>query len=100
MAHCAGGIGPNAFGSHGAISPATANDPQRDIFAALERWVEQGTAPDQLIGSGTVAGDASKTLTRPICLFPKVAKYKGTGDVNDAASFSCAAPEQGVAQPR
>jgi feruloyl esterase len=93
MAHCAGGIGPNAFGSRGAISPATANDPERDIFAALERWVERGTAPEQLIGSGTVVGDVSKTLTRPICLFPKVATYKGTGDVNDAANFSCVAAD-------
>jgi hypothetical protein len=100
MAHCAGGIGPHAFGTRGAISPATVNDPERDVFAALERWVETGTAPEQFIGSGTAVGDATKTLTRPICLFPKVAKYKGTGDVNDAASFSCVAPEQGVAQPR
>ncbi len=93
MAHCIGGIGPHAFGSRGAISPTTMNDPNRDIFAALERWVEQGTAPEQLIGSGPAVGDATKTLTRPICLFPKVAKYKGTGDINDAASFACVAPD-------
>jgi feruloyl esterase len=93
MAHCAGGLGPNAFGNRGAVSPATANDPERDIFAALERWVERGTAPEQLIGSGPGVGDAGKTLTRPICLFPKVAKYKGNGDLNDAANFACAAPD-------
>lgn len=93
MGHCAGGAGPNAFGSRGAVSPATMNDPERDIFAALERWVEKGIAPQQLVGSGPVLGDASKTLTRPICLFPSVAKYRGTGDINDAANFSCVAPD-------
>ena len=92
MAHCAGGIGPNAFGSRGAISPATMNDPERDIFAALERWVEQGTAPARFVGTGAAVGDASKTLTRPICSFPSVATYAGTGDINDAGSFACVTP--------
>lgn len=92
MAHCSGGIGPNAFGTRGAISPATMNDPARDIFAALERWVEQGTAPQQFIGSGPVVGDTSKTLTRPICVYPNIAKYKGTGEINEAANFACVAP--------
>jgi len=35
--------------------------------------------------------DPGKVLTRPLCAYPKVAHYKGTGDINDAASFSCAA---------
>ena len=93
MAHCAGGIGPNAFGSRGAVSPATMNDPERDIFAALERWVEEGTAPEQLVGSGPVVGEANRTLTRPICLYPTVARYQGTGDINSASSFACVAPD-------
>jgi hypothetical protein len=93
MGHCAGGLGPNAFGNRGAVSPATANDPERDIFAALEQWVENGRAPEQLIGVGPGVGDPAKRLTRPICLYPKVATYKGSGDINDAASFSCAAPD-------
>jgi feruloyl esterase len=29
-------------------------------------------------------------MTRPICAYPKAPKYKGTGDTNDAASFTCA----------
>jgi hypothetical protein len=93
MAHCSGGIGPHAFGSRGAVSDATMKDPSRDIFAALERWVEQGTAPEQLIGSGVDTKDASKPMTRPICLYPQVAKYNGTGDPNSAGSFACVAPE-------
>ena len=92
MGHCQGGIGPNRFGNGGAVSPATMNDPNRDIFAALEQWVEKGVGPEQWIGQGTVVGDSSEALTRPICQYPKVAQYKGTGDINDAANFICAAP--------
>lgn len=95
MAHCAGGVGPHMIGTRGAISPATMNDPERDVFAALERWVEQGQAPEQFIGSGPVPADPSRSLTRPICLYPAVARYDGTGDIHDAASFTCVPPEAG-----
>ena len=93
MGHCGGGAGPNRFGNGGAVSAAAAADPERDVFAALERWVEKGIAPDHLIGQGTAADDPTKGLTRPLCLYPKVAQYKG-GDVNDAASFTCALPRR------
>lgn len=93
MAHCSGGIGPHAFGTRGAVSPATMNDPTRDVFAALEGWVEKGAAPEQFIGSGVDGRTPAKPLTRPICLYPKFARYKGSGDANDAANFSCVAPD-------
>lgn len=89
MGHCGGGYGPNSFGNAG--TPASL-DPEHDVLAALERWVEEGVAPERLIGTGKVVGDPSKKLTRPLCPYPQVARYKGTGDPNDAASFSCAAP--------
>ena len=89
MAHCGGGIGPNTFGNGPGVSRV---DPDYDAFSALERWVERGIAPDRVIGTGTVADDLSKTLTRPLCPYPNVAKYRGSGDVNDAASFACVAP--------
>ena len=73
MGHCGGGMGPNNF----------------DSFTPLESWVEKGIAPAQLIGTGTVAGDSTRTMTRPICAYPNVAQYKGTGDPNDAANFVC-----------
>ena len=92
MGHCAGGLGPNRFGNGGAISAATAADPERDVFAALERWVEKGVAPDHLIGQGTATDDPAKVLTRPLCQYPKVAQYKGSGDIHDAANFTCAMP--------
>lgn len=92
MGHCAGGTGPNRFGNGGPAAPGTASDPDRDVFAALERWVEKGTAPEQFIGSGTVLDDPNKPMSHPICLYPKVAQYKGSGDIYDAANYACVAP--------
>jgi hypothetical protein len=89
MAHCGGGAGPNRFGN-GAGGAAASRDADHDIFTALERWVEQGAAPQRVIGTGRAADDSSKPLTRPLCPYPQVARYHGTGDVNDAANFSCA----------
>jgi Tannase and feruloyl esterase len=53
-------------------------------FAALVNWVEKGVAPDQVVGKSL-----SPALSRPLCPYPQTAKYKGTGDVNDAANWSC-----------
>lgn len=89
MSHCAGGIGPNKFGNG-----LPAGDAEHDVVVALEQWVEKGVAPDKIIGTGTVVGQTSKTLTRPLCPYPQVAQYNGTGDPNSAASFTCAAPKQ------
>jgi feruloyl esterase len=61
-----------------------------DPLSALERWVEQGEAPDQLEAKKVAGGQT--VWTRPICAYPQVAKYKGSGDSKDAASFTCAAP--------
>lgn len=88
MGHCAGGLGPNVFGNRATVS----RDPEHDIFSALERWVENGVAPEKVIGTGKAADDPSKNLTRPLCPYPQTARYKGTGDINDAANFACAAP--------
>ena len=75
VAHCAGGPGPQ---------PA-------DPLNALVDWVEQGHAPDTLTG---VNRDATGTVSRsrPICMYPKVATYQGTGDINDAANYTCRRP--------
>ena len=86
MGHCGGGVGANSFGN--GASPQ--KDADHDIFSALDRWVETGVAPDKIIATGTVVGDTSKVLTRPLCPYPQVARYNGTGDPNDAASFACA----------
>jgi hypothetical protein len=87
MGHCGGGVGANSFGN--GASPQ--KDADHDILSALERWVETGVAPDKIIATGTVVGDTSKALSRPLCPYPEVARYNGVGDPNDAASFACAA---------
>jgi feruloyl esterase len=88
MQHCGGGPGPDIFGEYG-ISPV--NDPQHNIYLALEQWVEKGTAPSTVIASKMEGeGPAAKVkMTRLLCAYPEEAKYKGSGDTNDAASFVC-----------
>ena len=74
MAHCAGGEGPDSF----------------DSLGALESWVERGKAPDEMVAAHRTNGQVDRT--RPLCVYPKVARYKGSGSIDDAANFSCGAP--------
>jgi feruloyl esterase len=92
MGHCGGVAGPAYFGNVGLGDPVEGRDPERDVFSALERWVEQGVPPDHLIGTGTVTPDSNTRLTRPICAYPAVARYKGSGDANEATNFVCGPP--------
>lgn len=88
MQHCGGGPGANFFGQSG-ISPV--NDAQHNIYLGLEEWVEKGSAPKAIIAS-KLEGDAptgAVKMTRPLCVYPEEAKYKGSGDTNDAANFVC-----------
>ena len=71
MGHCAGGPGPNQF----------------DAIGALEQWVEKGTAPGALVASHSTNGKVDRT--RPLCFYPRVARYKGTGSTDEAANFTC-----------
>ena len=66
------------------------NDPQHNIYSALEQWVEKGRAPEDVIGSKLEGQAAKVVLTRPLCAYPKEATYNGSGDPNDAANFACA----------
>lgn len=75
MNHCRGGEGPNAF----------------DAVDALERWVEKGQAPERLDASHASSNGAIDR-TRPLCAYPKVARYTGTGSTDGAASFVCRMP--------
>jgi feruloyl esterase len=91
MQHCAGGPGPNSFGQTG--NPKAPTDPEHNIFSALEQWVEKGIAPDRIVAAKWVNDlDPAQgaRMTRPLCPHPQVAKYKGTGDPNDEANFTCA----------
>lgn len=64
-----------------------------DTLDAISNWVENGEAPERIIAKpSTASSRLPKQLTRPLCPYPQYAKYEGSGAVNDAASFSCAAP--------
>jgi feruloyl esterase len=71
MAHCGGGEGPNDF----------------DKIGTLEQWVEQSKAPDQIVASHSKDGKVDRT--RPLCPYPQVATYKGSGSTDEASSFVC-----------
>jgi feruloyl esterase len=71
MAHCGGGSGPNQF----------------NALAAMERWREEGIAPEVIVASRVVNGVIERT--RPLCSYPKVAVYRGSGSINDAGNFVC-----------
>jgi len=77
MGHCSNGEGPNTF----------------DMLSALEQWVEKGQAPGAIVATkfktnGNPASGIERT--RPLCAYPQVAKYKGSGSIDDATNFSCA----------
>ena len=74
MGHCGGGEGPNVF----------------DTLSALEQWIEHNAAPREIIASQVTSG--SVTRTRPLCPYPQVAKYKGTGSTDIAENFVCRMP--------
>ena len=88
MQHCGGGPGPNAFGQFGGMTPT---DPEHNAYTALEQWVEKGSAPSKIIATKYVDDSAAKgvKMTRPLCPYPEVAKYRGKGDASAAANFVC-----------
>jgi feruloyl esterase len=88
VGHCGGGPGPNQFGQAGGVG-----DAEHDMVVALEQWVEKDAPPTRIVATKFVSDDKAKgvAMTRPLCLFPQVAKYKGSGAVTDAANFACTA---------
>jgi hypothetical protein len=81
MNHCSGGEGPSAI----------------DTLAAIDAWATSGSAPNQLIAARTPGGPGPQQppMTRPLCPYPAVARYKGEGPVDKAESFACAGPKKG-----
>ena len=92
MQHCLGGPGPDSFG---AFYDLKFDDPQHSVYASLEQWVEKATAPSIVIASKFEGRDRTHAkMTRPLCPYPQAAKYKGSGDPNDAANFECERPKK------
>jgi hypothetical protein len=91
--HCFLGPGPDSFGQFGWSPSGAPTDPQHDMYAALEQWVEKGVAPGTIIATKLDGPSHKATMTRPLCPYPQASKYKGSGDTNDAANFSCVAPK-------
>lgn len=86
--------------NHCGSGPST---DQFDMLSPLVNWVEKGLAPDSVQatarGVGNPAGanadvppDWSSNRTRPLCPYPNVAIYSGTGSVEEAANFTCRSP--------
>jgi len=97
MQHCGGGSGPNSFGQIGAGS----GNPESDIGAALERWVEKGVAPERIVATkrkGDLDPKSEVVRTRPLCAYPLVAHYTGAGSSDDAANFVCATAKAAISK--
>ena len=76
MDHCGVQSGPGVH--HSGFDP----------LPALEKWVEEGVPPEAIVM--TKADKDGKTeWTRPVCVHPKLATYKGSGDLKDAANWAC-----------
>jgi feruloyl esterase len=75
VGHCRGGTGPDTF----------------DGLGALVDWVEKGIAPERIVASQTVNGQVVRT--RPLCPYPRVARWNGKGSLDDASSFDCQEPD-------
>ncbi|HEY7502134.1 MAG TPA: tannase/feruloyl esterase family alpha/beta hydrolase [Vicinamibacterales bacterium] len=73
MGHCRGGDGPNTF----------------DAVGALDEWVEHGKPPDRIVASHATNGRVDRT--RPLCPYPQLAVYTGSGSADDAENFTCRA---------
>jgi feruloyl esterase len=71
MLHCSGGEGTDQFAK----------------MATIERWREEGKAPDQIVAEHVANGQVE--MTRPLCPYPQVAVYKGAGLTTDAGNFTC-----------
>lgn len=82
MGHCFGGPGCDTFSK----------------LEAIDQWVETGKAPDRIVASKAI--DGTVTRTHPLCAYPMVAQYKGTGSTDAAESFVCAEASSTPARAR
>lgn len=83
VSHCLAGPGPNVF----------------DTLGTIDAWRQGGAAPERIVATkfdndlfGYLGFPAKPIRTRPLCAYPKVARWNGTGSTDDAANFTCTAP--------
>ena len=71
-------------------------NPADDVLGALIAWTEHGVAPTQVIATKYVNDTQSQGIAfqRPLCPFPQVARYDGSGDPTSASSFTCVTDER------
>ena len=92
MEHCSGGPGTSALGQFGM---ETAKGPKYGLFDSLQDWVEKGSPDEGAVATKySIGKDGARkaSITRPLCAYPQVAKYKGSGRTEDAETFACATP--------
>jgi hypothetical protein len=88
MQHCGNGPGVTVLGS----VPDSGADPQHGIQGVMEHWKEKGTAPGEIIATKYITAGREEDAvvrTRPICPYPKTARYKGAGSTDSASNYSC-----------
>ena len=68
--------------------------PERNLLVALDQWVSKGIAPQAMIATKLVNDDPKQGVarTRPVCPYPKVAKWDGKGSIDEHKSFACVMP--------
>lgn len=71
MGHCGGGDGASTF----------------DMTAALDAWRDGDKAPERISAARVRQGKVDRT--RPLCAWPKVATYAGSGSLDHEANFTC-----------
>ena len=94
MHHCGGGVGPSDLDQGGVPSPG--RDPSNSLAAALDAWVEQGRAPEQVIARQPPAPGALEgqpVRTGLICAYPRRSTLRQGADPARAESYSCRAPQ-------
>ena len=92
VGHCGGSTGPSSIGGGEPEPPASFRTADTHVVSAMIKWVEEGAAPEKIVASRF---DATGNLVRQrsVCPYPAQVAYNGSGDINSAASFSCASPK-------
>ncbi len=93
MGHCGGGTGPEPTDIGERLRPS--QDSAHSVTRALQRWVERGVAPREIIATKYRTEDEPTSgimRTRPVCPYPHEARWSGKGDPDDAATYRCEPP--------